>query len=299
MKQIIMTIAMMLTLTVCMSDCIVKESAENSDRSEVESDFSERNSDDPITPYDIDNFSEISLGGIVHAVIKQGEKYDVRVSESPNPKIETRVEKKGSKLSVYTKTKEKNTHMGDAPTVYITLPSIKGVSGSGATELKVSNLTASDMTIDLSGASKGTFGDMSCDGLRIECSGATNLKFGKVRCESLRGRLSGASKMTLAANVNGSIDLDNSGACNQNLQLVGRTLKMENSGASNCEISFKGGAADVSCSGAGKIQLDVDCEELKASNHGASNFTIRGTADKTDIDASGAAKINTKQLNQL
>lgn len=298
MKRIIMTLTAMLTLTM-MSDCITKENAKNTDSTEVEAGFSERNSDDPVTPYDIDNFSEISLGGIVHAVIKQGEGFDVRVTESTNPKIKTLVEKKGSTLEVYTKTKEKSIHRDDAPTVYITLPSIKGVRGSGATTMTLSNLTAGDMSVDLSGASSATFGDMECGGLRLDCSGASKLNFGKVRCESLRGVLTGASNLTLAANVNGSIDLDNSGACKQYLQLVGKTLKMDSSGATNSEISFKGGSADVSCSGAGKIQLDVDCEELKASNSGASKFTISGTADKTDIDASGVAKINTKELNKL
>lgn len=298
MKRIIMTLTAMLTLTM-MSDCITKENAENTDSTEVEAGLSERNSDDPVTPYDIDNFSEISLEGIVHAVIKQGNGFDVRVTESPNPKIKTLVEKKGSMLKVYTKTKEKNVHGDDAPTVYITLPLIKGVRGSGATAMTLSNLTAEDMSVDLSGASSATFGDMECGGLRLDCSGASKLNFGKVRCESLRGVLSGASNLTLAANVDGSIDLDNSGACKQYLQLVGKTLKMESSGATNSEISFKGGSADVSCSGAGKVQLDVDCKELKASNSGASKFTISGTADKTDIDASGVAKIDTKQLNKL
>jgi hypothetical protein len=298
MKKIIMTLTAMLTLTM-MSDCITKENAENTESDVVEADYSNIDNDDPITPYQIDNFSEISISGIVHAVIKQGENYDVRVSESPNPKIKTRVEKKGNTLNVFTETKEKRIHTGDAPTLYVTLPSIKGVRGSGATVMTLSNLTTGDMDIDLSGAAKATFGDMKCGGLDIDCSGASKLDFGKVKCESLKGDLSGASNMTLAANVNGDIDLDNSGACKQNLHLSGKNLRMENNGASSCEVSFKGVSANVSCSGAGKMQLDVDCEELKASNSGASKFTISGTADKTDIDASGAAKINTKQLNQM
>ncbi len=156
-----------------------------------------------------------------------------------------------------------------------------------------------DMLINLDSEDEGQIFVSCAGGLRLDCSGASKLNFGKVRCESLRGVLSGASNLTLAANVDGSIDLDNSGACKQYLQLVGKTLKMESSGATNSEISFKGGSADVSCSGAGKVQLDVDCKELKASNSGASKFTISGTADKTDIDASGVAKIDTKQLNKL
>ncbi len=295
MKRFFLTITAMLTMTL-MSDCITKENAEST---EAEAGISETRGNDPITPYHIDNFSEISLGGIVHAVIKQGESYDVRVSESPNPKVKTRVEKKGGTLKVFTETKGVNIMGDDFPTLYVTLPSIKGLSGSGATAMTVDKLSVGDMAIDLSGASKATFGNMECGGLKIDCSGAAKLKFDKVRCESLRGNLAGACNMTLAANVSGDIDLDNSGACKQYLTLSGKTLKMDNSGAAVSEVSFKGGSANVSCNGAGKMQLDVDCEELKASNSGASKFTISGTADRTDIDASGVAKINTQQLNTL
>lgn len=285
----------MLTMAL-MSGCVTKENAEST---EVEPGISETSGDGTITPYDIDNFSEISLSGIVHAVIKQGESYDVKVSESPNPKVRTRVEKKGSKLRVYTETKGTNIQGDDFPTLYVTMPSIQGLSGSGATAMTVADLSVGDMALELSGASKATFGDMECDGLKIECSGAAKLKFDKVKCESLRGSLKGACNMTLDANVSGDILLDNSGACKQYLRLSGKSLKMDNSGAAICEVSFKGGSADVSCNGAGKIKLDVDCEELKASNSGASKFTISGTADRTDIDASGVAKINTQQLNKL
>ena len=298
MKRIIMGITMMLTLTM-MSSCITKENAENGESGNVKTKVGVKSAAANATHYDFDGFSILSLSGIVHAVVRQGERYAIEVDESPNHIIKTFVEIKGDRLTVYTKTKESDIQKDEFPTVYVTLPTIKGLEADGATNACISNLNVGDMKVGLSGASHATFDDMKCGNLDVECSGAVHLGFGKVKCESLKVALSGAVTLTLAADANGSIDIDNSGACQQNLQLSGKTLKMENNGACKSDVTFKGISANVFCSGVGKVKLDVDCEELKARNSGASTLTISGTADKTDINADGAATINTKQLNQL
>ena len=290
-----MTIAAMLLLVLGTSGCSTNENVE----SENEPSGVENTGDSQETTYSYDDFTEVSIAGFVHAYIGQGKDYAIRVIESPNPKVKTIVEKKGDKLNIYTKSKEKNTKADDAPSVYVTLPVLKKLVGSGATKTKMAFAKNDDLVLDFSGASSADFEDMKCAGLSINCSGASNMSFGKVECSSLRSILAGASKMTLEAKANGSIYVDNSGASKLKLTLSGASLKVLNSGASYSDLTFKGATAEISSSGAGNIDLEVNCEELTASNSGAAKITVSGTADKTNINSSGASKINTKKLNQF
>lgn len=252
------------------------------------------------TEYPLTGFARLAASGIVHIELAQGPVESVRVVESPNPNLLTKVEKRGDELYIYTKALKKNLNIngGESPVAYVTMRNIAGIDLRGATHLSTSSLQTGDLTVSVSGATKLKADNLHSDNLKMTCSGASDMNISKAEFGKLKMTCSGASKM--AATLRGDdVDIDNSGASKADLTVDARVMEMDNSGASKSNIRFKGRRLQVSNTGAGKIDIDTDCEELSATNSGAAKFTIKGTADKTDIQASGVSKINTSGLNRF
>ena len=254
-----------------------------------------------VTDYPLSGFTRLTASGVVHVVLKQGPVANVRVKESSNPNMLTKVEKRGDELYIYTKSLKKNLSLKDSevPVAYVTMPSLTSVDMSGTAHMKMGAFKTGNLNVTVSGASKVQIDELRSDELKLTCSGASKMESGFMSCKSLRSLCSGASNITVSELAGDDVRLMNSGSSKVVLRVDARVMEMTNSGASKSEVKFEGRRLDVRNSGAGKIELNVDCEELSAQNSGAANFVIKGVADKTSIDASGVSKIDTSHLNRF
>ncbi|MBR5697386.1 MAG: DUF2807 domain-containing protein [Prevotella sp.] len=254
-----------------------------------------------VTDYPLSGFTRLTASGVVHVVLKQGPVANIRVKESSNANMLTKVEKRGDELYIYTKSLKKNLSLKDSevPVAYVTMPSLTSVDMSGTTHMKMGPFKTGNMNVTVSGASKVQIDELRSDELKLTCSGASKMESGFMSCKSLRSLCSGASNITVSELAGDDVRLMNSGSSKVVLRVDARVMEMTNSGASKSEVKFEGRRLDVRNSGAGKIELNVDCEELSAQNSGAANFVIKGVADKTSIDASGVSKIDTSHLNRF
>lgn len=291
MKKLTILLMTALTMTTCVVACATRANdvagATSTDRE--------------VKNYSLRDFSRVEVSGTVRVFIAQGDHYGVRVRESANPNLLTVVEKHGQTLHIYTKSLKKNISLHgdkDTPVVYLIMPALSEVTGSGTSEVNVAELKTDAFSATISGASALKMERLSGQAVNLKCSGASKVMAASVACTSMQSLLTGASKLEAAVNCSGNMKVDCSGASKQQLTLKADRLTITNSGASKSVVDFRGGSVEARNSGAGKMDLTVDCKHLKATNSGASKFVIGGTADQTDIDLSGVSKIDTRNLNK-
>lgn len=171
-------------------------------------------------------FHRIQVGGATHAEVKVGPKESLQISADDNilPLVRTRVEGGTLIIDVQGPTSTRN---GIHAT--ITLPSLDGVEVSGASEMNVAGLHASQFEATLSGASQ-VKSDGSAQKVQLSLSGASRLDFSHVSSQVAQIDASGASQAKIDASQEISGDL--SGA--SNLRYSGNPkVDVSSSGASS------------------------------------------------------------------
>jgi len=198
-------------------------------------------------------FTNIEVSSSISLFLAQGPQ-NVAVSASDAQDAGLIVtEVKGNTLKIYT-TKNgvnwNNKHLK----AYVSLPTITGVSASGASEVKVDGvLNATDLEIGCSGASEFR-GNINTSNLRINASGASDVWLG-------------GKAINVRMNVSGSCDVN----------------------AYELASDF----ADVEVSGASDVQLTVN-RELKVEASGASDIAYKGTGTVREAKVSGSSDIKKK-----
>lgn len=130
----------------------------------------------------------------------------------------------------------------------------------------------------------------------VKVSGATKMEAGDFTTDDFRLEVLGASKVTFGNIVGKTAKINCSGANNLKISVKAESLRIENSGASNCNLTFEGNIINSRNSGAGNVDLNVCCKELTATSSGAATTIIRGTANKKTINTSGMSKVNASRL---
>ena len=132
--------------------------------------------------------------------------------------------------------------------------------------------------IDLSGASAIYFeGNHKASDLKVELSGASAIHGLNVKGRSLSVDCSGAASMSLDGHFEDDVEMDLSGAANVDFNGKGHRMEVELSGAASLDgvIFFK--SSSFECSG-------------------ASDLDIEGEGDDLEIDGSGACKIDARSF---
>lgn len=184
----------------------------------------------------VDAFSKIDIDSAFKVYLSQGSTQSVAI-EIDDEYIND-VETKVSNGTLYVKLKD--TRGGnrniDIMNVYITIPTIDGITASGAAKFMV------ETPIKNSGA------------VKFDLSGASSVKDVTLTCKKLDIEMSGASKcsINLAAD---EVDVDASGAAS--LELSGKVdrLEVDGSGASKVDVrSLKYSTSDVDMSAAASLR---------------------------------------------
>jgi len=122
---------------------------------------------------------------------------------------------------------------------------------SGASKLTLSDLSAGDVQIEVSGASSIT-GNLTAGDVDFEVSGASNLNLAGSG-QALKAGVSGASKMSLDDFTTDNADIDVSGV-STGVVNTGGTLDANVSGASTLYYIGSPLMGDIDISGASRIQ---------------------------------------------
>lgn len=184
--------------------------------------------------YSVADFERLEIGDAFNVTVTQGSEFSIVVNGDRRNLDDLEVKKIDNMLKVNYTTSGRSVNRQYTTYVSITMPSLKGVSFSGAVNSNISGFaTAGDLAIDLSGASKLDISG-SATNLQAVVSGASELRAFDLETTTATVDASGASKISVHAT---------------------QQLNATASGASH--ISYQGNpAVNSSTSGASSIEVD-------------------------------------------
>lgn len=155
--------------------------------------------------------------------------------------------------------------------------------------------------INLSGAASIVFdGKYRASDLEIELSGASSLSGLVVTAGSMSADCSGAASFNIEGVFNGDVEMELSGATNGRFRGTGRDFEGELSGACNLDADLEFSRCTLDCSGASKAELAGKVENFSADGSGACSIDARNlNADYASVDLSGACKAKVNADKEL
>lgn len=222
---------------------------------------------------DFKDFTIVDVGHAFEVEVIQSSSYSVSITMDDNLFDYLQASKTGERLMI--RLKAGYNYRSVTSRAKITMPDLHELGLSGATRGTVERFSSSHRFVaGLSGASSLKMVDMSAGDTKFE--------------------VSGASKVTGDVTVSGDVRFDVSGASTAELKGAANDLAAEVSGASSLELSdFPVDNADVELSGASQATVNLD-GRLDAELSGASHLLYVGSPTMGDIDTSGGSTIGKK-----
>lgn len=200
------------------------------------------------TNYDLTGFQCVDAGATFEVNVHPGERFAVAITTDSNLLDEVSVTRDGSWLRLGLKS-----GVDISPTKLVadvTMPSLTGVSASGATHFEFGPFTTEEFKAEASGASHIN-GEIHAKRGHIECSGASEIKFlGQISSMDLK--VSGASHANCAAVKADKSTVDLSGASHADVNAL-EQLDYDLSGASHLDYSGDPHISHGDCSGASGV----------------------------------------------
>lgn len=219
---------------------------------------------------DLSGFTRVAAGSAFEVEIIQGDSYNVIITADDNLFDYIRVDKDGDTLEIRLKS---NYNYGFLTLrARVTMPSLYGLDLSGATKATVSGFDSSaDFALDLSGASSMTMSEMSAGDMSLEVSGASRVA-GSIAVGDAEFDISGASTASLAGSAN-NIVVSASGASHVELgDFPVNNAEVTLSGASRATVN-PSGRLDVDLSGASNLSYIGEPTIGDVSMSGGSTMT--------------------------
>ena len=216
----------------------------------------------------ITDFSRIKICCGFELKVTPADTYSIQIEANEAVLERIEVEKRGDKIeigidSVFL-------HRYRSPRVTVTMPELRGLYLSGASEGDATGFSSSgDFEVNLSGASE-LYMDVEADYFICDMSGASEVS-GYLKATSCDVNLSGASQIELSGS-GGNIKLEASGASDTDL---------ENFTVNDAKIDFSG-ASDGSLEINGRLDVDLS---------GASSLEYSGNPTLGEIDLSGGSEL--------
>ncbi len=218
--------------------------------------------------YVFTDFTRIEIGHAFELEIIPADTYSVQIVAGENVLDRIKVEQTGDKLEIGMDSLF--FHSYRSPRVKITMPVLRGLYLSGASEGSVTGFRSSDnFELTLSGASELDM-DMETGAFVSEISGASEIS----------GYLTATS-----------CDIDLSGASQIKLSGSGGNIRLEASGSSEVTLAnFTVNGADISFSGASDGSLDIN-GRLDVDLSGSSTLEYSGNPTLGELDLSGGSEL--------
>jgi len=177
--------------------------------------------------YDLDDFDEIRVGSAFEVDIEVGPEASVEVQADDNFIEFVEIEVDGDELQIGF---DESLRDGTLRAT-VTLPQLTDVDVSGASDVSIIGIDATDLDIEVSGASEVTASG-SADSLRLDVSGASDV------------RLDGLTVATAQVDINGASDVELGAA---------ETVRGDLAGASDLSVSADS-STNVTTSGAATLE---------------------------------------------
>jgi hypothetical protein len=242
--------------------------------------------------FDYKDFTAIEVQDAFEVEITYGATWSINITGPERTMKRLDVTKSGDTLKVGLEGWEWFGFMNSSPKAVITLPDLRRLDLSGASEGSVSGFkNDKDFSLRLSGASRLDV-DMETGDFNADVSGASELKL-DVKSVSFDGEASGASGIKGALET-GKTDIRLTGASDAKLTGSGSDLRLNCSGASSAKlVDFKVAAAVVNLSGASDVTVDVH-DDLDLDISGASTLNYYGNPVIGKTEISGSSDLNHK-----
>jgi hypothetical protein len=244
----------------------------------------------------VDSFTKISFRFPGKLYLKQGSPQKVEVEGDKDILEELETEVDGNRLIIGRPGKWFDWNWSNRDnqrvTVYITVPSIEGLSVSGSGDLiGQTKITGDDLNLNVSGSGSLQIDADVTGEVEADVSGSGDIDL-KGKCRSFNSDVSGSGKVKLSATISDLADFGVSGS--------GRI--MANGTASSVKATISGSgkvmAADlettrcqVRISGSGDVEINVK-NELDATISGSGSVSYKGNPSKVNSHASGSGRVS-------
>ena len=221
---------------------------------------------------DFSDFTRVEVGSAFEVEIIQADSYHVSVTADDNLFDYITVAKEGDTLKIALK--PSYSYGSLTLRARVTMPNLYALDLSGATKGTVSGFDSSaDLDLDLSGASSLAMSDMSAQDIELEVSGASRVT-GNIAAGDAEFDVSGASTVTLAGSAN-DIDIEASGASHVGLgDFPVNNAEVNLSGASRATVNVSG-RLDVDLSGASHLSYIGEPTMGEISMSGSSTMSSK------------------------
>ena len=229
-------------------------------------------SGNPVTEtFTLQDFTRVSASYTFDVTILRADTYSVKVTIDDNLAEFLEVLKEGETLVLRLKPRYQYTSI--TLKAEITMPRLKQVTLSGASQASLNGFTADDdLRLEVSGASQVELKGMTTGSLNFQISGASRVSGELVAEGNASFNVSGASRLTLNGRVR-DIDAETSGASTlELLDFPARDINVEVSGASTVRVNLAG--------------------RLSGSLSGVSRLFYDGAPVQLNINTSGGSSVN-------
>jgi hypothetical protein len=241
----------------------------------------------------VDSFTKVAFRYPGKVYLKQGSPQKVELEGDKDILKEIETEVDGGRLVIGKEDKwlDWDWDDDDKITVYITVPTLEGVSVSGSgSVIGQSKFTAPEMDLNVSGSgSLSLEADVSGE-VEADVSGSGDIDL-KGKCRSFKSDVSGSGKVNIAMNINQEASFGVSGSGKIEASGTADNVKTSISGsgkvlASNLETN----KCLVRISGSGDVEINVK-NELDANISGSGTVGYKGSPSKINSNSSGSGKL--------
>ncbi len=242
----------------------------------------------------VGSFTKISFRIPGKLYLKQGstQKVEIEGDKDVLKEIETDVE--GTRLEIGREGKRWNWSDNDIKDikVYVTVPTIEGVSVSGSGDVVGENkITATTLDLNVSGSGGLTLDADVSGNVDADVSGSGDITLSG-KCKGFDSDVSGSGKISLSMNIEQKADLGVSGSGRIEAKGSAESVEANISGsgkvlAANLETT----RCEVRISGSGDVEINVT-KELDANITGSGTVSYKGNPSKVNSHASGSGKVS-------
>lgn len=229
--------------------------------------------------YEVGDFDALQCSGVVDVVYVLAPQCRVEVTTRQELFDKLSVRVTGGKLAIKLTGTFTPLRRGEKVRAVVAGPRLQSVELSGVCSFKGDTLAAPEVRLSVSGAGSLTLGRAVCDVFSCSSAGACHVEGKVTATRSFRLKNSGAGTLQMEANAG--------------------HIQVENSGASNMELTLKGDEILLKNAGAGNVNAEVECKSLHATNAGAAKVKLWGVADQVEVKNQGAGSLDTRRLNHF
>ncbi|SKC44657.1 head GIN domain-containing protein [Ohtaekwangia koreensis] len=241
----------------------------------------------------VSGFTKVSFRVPGKFYLRQGSTIKVEIEGKKDllDEIETKLE--GNKLVIGKEGKWSNWHWEDDDNVnvYITMPTIEGLSVGGSGDLIAeTRIKSQDLDLNVSGSGSMRIEVEVAGALEADVSGSGDVVV-KGKCKSFNSDVSGSGKVSLALAIENLADFGISGSGKIEASGSANAVKTSISGSGKVlAAELVTNTCDVRISGSGDVEINVT-EALDANISGSGSVSYKGEPKRLNSHSSGSGKV--------